>query len=182
MSCIPTFETGIWNAWILAIIYFLLVNVPPYVLRDFNKKMGQGEHYGKFETFMMVVFILLLFYSIFLPLKLSTAWFYPGLFVYLLGLVIVSTTFVNVAATPLGQPFTKGTYRYSRNPGYLGQIAVFVGIGIASASWLYLLISAILIVSTYLLIRVEERETLKKLGEPYLEYMNTTSRWIGIPK
>ena len=179
MSFVPAFEAGIWNAWILAIVYFLLVYIPPYTLRDINKKMGQGEHYGKIETFTTVVFIVLLFYSIFLPLKLSTAWFYSGIFIYLLGLVIVGITLVNVATTPLGQPFTKGTYRYSRNPGYLGQITVFVGIGIASASWLYLLISAVLVVATYLLIRVEERETAKKLGELYLEYMRKTSRWIG---
>ena len=73
-------------------------------------------------------------------------------------------------------------YRYSRNLGHLGQIIVFVGIGIASSSWLYLLLSAILIVLTYLLIAIEERVTLDKLGETYRKYMNRTPRWLGIPK
>ena len=182
MSLIPAFEIGIWNTWILAIVFLLLVYIPVLTLKDFNKKMGQSEHYGKIETLMTILFFILMICSIFLPLKLGTAWFYTGLFIYLLGLIIVTITIVNVASTPLGKPFTKGVYRYSRNPMYLCMIIVFVGIGIASASWFYLLLSAILIVLTYLLVAIEERVTLDKLGDAYREYMNRTSRWIGMPK
>jgi len=182
MSLIPAFEIGVWNAWILTIVFLLLVYIPVLTLRDYNKKMGQGEHYGKAEIFMNVLFYILMIYSVFLPLKLMAVWFYTGLFVYLLGLIILTMTIANVASTPLGKPFTKGVYRYSRNPGYLGQVIVFVGIGIASASWFYLLLSAILIILTYLLIAIEERITLDKLGDAYREYMDRTPRWIGLPK
>ena len=182
MSPIPAFEVGIWNAWILAVVLLLPAYIPVLILKDFNKKMGQGEHYGKIEIFMNVLVIILMICSIFLPLKLGTAWFYTGLFIYLLGLIILTITVVNVASTPLGKPFTKGVYRYSRNPGYISQVIVFVGIGIASASWFYLLLSAILIILTYLLVAIEEHITLDKLGDAYREYMNRTPRWIGIPK
>ena len=182
MSLVPVFKIGVWNAWILAAIFLLLVYIPVLTLKDFNKKMGESEHYGKIQTLMTILFFILMIYSIFLPLKLGTAWFGTGLSIYLLGLIIVTIAIVNVASTPLGKPFMKGVYRYSRNPGYLGQIIVFVGIGIASASWFYLLLSAILIVLTYLGVTIEERVTLDKLGEAYREYMNRTPRWIGIPK
>ena len=182
MALIPAFEISAWNAWILAVVLLLPAYIPVLTLKNFAKKMGQGEHYGKIEIFMNVLVIILMIYSIFLPLKLGTAWFYTGLFIYLLGLIILTITIVNVASTPLGKPFIKGVYRYSRNPGYLSQIIVFVGIGIASASWFYLLLSAILIVLTYLLVTIEERITLDKLGDAYREYMNRTPRWIGIPK
>ena len=182
MSAMPTFQIGVWNAWILAILLVLPAFIPGLILKDFNKKMGQGEHYGKIETSINVLVIILMIFSIFLPLKLGTAWFYMGLFIYLLGLIILTITIVNVASTPLGKPFTNGVYRYSRNPGYLAQIIVFVGIGLASASWLYLLLSAILVVMTCLFIGSEERVTLDKLGEAYREYMNKTPRWIGMPK
>ena len=182
MSIVPAFEIGVWNAWILAIVLLLYAFIPGIILKDFKKKMGQGEHYGKMETLTTILILLLLIYSIFLPLKLGTAWFYTGLSIYLFGLIIFTITIVNIASTPLGKPFTKGAYRYSRNPVYLVQIIVFVGIGIASASWLYLLSSAVIIVLTYLLVAIEERITLDKLGESYREYMNRTPRWIGIPK
>jgi protein-S-isoprenylcysteine O-methyltransferase Ste14 len=182
MSLVPVFGIGVWNSWILAILFLLLVYIPLLTLKDFNKKMGQGEHYGKIEIFMEILFYVLIIGSIFLPLKLRTAWFYTGLFIYLLGLVIMTSTIMNVASTPLGKPFIKGIYRYSRNPGYIAQVIVFVGIGIASASWLYLLLSAILLILTFSLIGIEERVTLDKLGDVYREYMNRTPRWIGIPK
>ncbi len=89
---------------------------------------------------------------------------------------------MNVASTPLGKTFTKGAYRYSRNPGYLSILLVFIGIGISSASWLYLLLVAILMVMTHFKVVAEERVTLDKLGDAYREYMNRTPRWIGIPK
>lgn len=182
MSLIPAFEIGIWNAWILAIVFLLLVYIPILTLKDFSRKTGQGEHYGKIETFMTVLFFILMLCSIFLPLKLGTAWFYTGLFIYLLGLIIVTITIVNIASTPQGKTFTKGVYRYSRNPGYIGQIIVFVGIGITSASWFYLLLSVILIILTYLRVVIEERITLDKFDTVYRDYMNKTPRWIGIPK
>jgi len=182
MSLVPAFEIGVWNAWILAIVLLLPAYIPILTLKDFNKKMGQSEHYGKIETFMTIFFFILMICSIFLPLKLGTVWFYTGLFIYLLGLIIVTIAIVNAASTPLGKPFTKGVYRYSRNPMYLSQIIVFVGIAIASASWFYLLLSAILIVLTYLLVAIEERVTLDKLGETYRQYMYRTPRWLGIPK
>ena len=182
MSLVPDFEIGIWNAWILATIFLLLVYIPVLMFKDFNKKMGQGEQYGKIEIFMEILFYILVFSTIFLPFKLRTAWFYTGLFIYLLGSIFMTITIVNVASTPLGKPFTKGVYRYSRNPAYLSQIIIFFGIGIASASWLYLLLSSVLTVLTFLLIGIEERVTLDKLGESYREYMNRTPRWLGIPK
>ena len=174
MSLVPAFEISVWNTWILAIVYLLFVYIPIFVLKDYSKKMGQGENYGKIEKFMEVLFYILLLGSVFLPLKLRTAWFYTGLVIYLLGFIITVITIINVASVPLGKPFTKGMYRYSRNPGYLGQMLVFVGIGLASASWIYLLLSVVLIVLTVLLIGIEERVTLDKFGEAYQAYMNRT--------
>ena len=61
-------------------------------------------------------------------------------------------------------------------------ILVFIGIGIASASWLFLLFLAILTVITHFMIIVEERTCLNKFGDSYREYMKKTPRWIGLPK
>lgn len=182
MSLVPAFEIGFWNAWIPAVVYLLFVYIPIFVLKDYSKKLGQGENYGKVEKFMEVLFYILLLGSIFLPLKLQTAWFYTGLAIYLLGFIITVITIINVASIPLGKLFKRGIYHYSRNPGYLGQMLVFIGIGVASASWIYLLLSVVLIVLTILFIGVEERVTVDKFGETYQEYMNRTPRWLGIPK
>ncbi len=182
MSLIPVFEIGVWNSWILAIIVLLFAILPDLVFKDFTKKMGREDETKKISIFTRILLFGLLIYAIFLPLKLGTAWFYTGLAIYLMGFIIGIIAIGNVASTPLGKPFTKGLYRYSRNPMYICQIIIFVGIGIASASWFYLLLSAIFIVMTYFMVLAEERLTLDKLGDAYREYMNRTPRWIGIPK
>jgi len=181
MSLVPAFEIGIWNAWILAIVLLLYAFIP-YLIKDYTKKMGQSEESGKFSTFNTILFFILMICSIFLTLKLGMVWFYTGLFIYLLGLIIITIAMVNITSTPVGKLFEKGAYRYSRNPESLGMTMVFIGIGIASASWFYLLLSAIFIVLTYFTVVAEERFLTGQYGDAYRDYMNRTPRWIGIPK
>ena len=191
MSLIPAFEIGIWNAWILT-LYPLL---HPLVMILIDKAVGTGDISKKMENFVhnkvdkinfiftdFILFFGLFIYSIFLPLKLGTAWFYMGLALCLLGVIVWTIAIVNVVKVPLGEPFTKGLYRYSRHPMTLSSFLLYIGVGIASASWVFLLLSIVLIILTLILTRVEERHCLKKYGDAYREFMNRTPRWIGIPK
>ena len=70
-------------------------------------------------------------YSIFVPLKLGTIWFYIGLLVYLIAICLIIISMINFAATPIDKPVTTGTYRYSRNPMFIGFFLCFFGIAIA---------------------------------------------------
>ena len=131
---------------------------------------------------MYIIFIILI-YSIFLPLKLGMLWFYAGLIIYLLGLISYMIVMLNFATTSLErEPITKGIYRYSRHPMYVTTLIVLIGAGIASASWLVLLFSALYMVFTVIAIPAEERFLLQQYGDTYRDYMNRTPRWIGIPK
>jgi len=87
-----------------------------------------------------------------------------------------------VADTPLDKPITQGIYRISRHPIYFGSFLFFVGMGIASASWIVLLCALLWIVFFCIVVLAEERFMLEQYGEAYHEYMNRTPRWIGIPK
>ena len=182
MSLIPTFEIGVWNAWMLMVLIFLYILLTVRIFKNVGQRIAHGEEEQKFSKYVALFFFILLIYSIFLPLKLWTTWFYIGLPLYLLGLTVLTIAIANIAATPQGEPFTKGVYRYSRNALSLGMILVFIGIGIASTSWLFLLLVAILTVITHFMILVEERTCLNKFGKAYRDYMKRTPRWIGIPK
>jgi protein-S-isoprenylcysteine O-methyltransferase Ste14 len=83
---------------------------------------------------------------------------------------------------PLDRPATEGLYRISRNPIYLSTFLIDIGIGIAGASWIYLLYAMIEIILQNSTLGAEERWCLEKYGDKYKEYMNRTPRWIGIPK
>jgi protein-S-isoprenylcysteine O-methyltransferase Ste14 len=190
MSWLPAFEIGLWNAWIL-MLYFPLHGLIQTVV---DKAVGTGEMFKKmgdvpFEkgekrvfVISMVVMLLLFAYSVFLPLKLGTVWFYAGLTTYLVGLVMFLTAIVNIATTPLGLPFTKGMYRYSRHPMMFSMLITFVGASIASGSWILLLLSLIFIFLQTATAIAEERGCLETYGDEYQEYLNRTPRWIGMPK
>jgi protein-S-isoprenylcysteine O-methyltransferase Ste14 len=191
MSAIPVFEIGIWNAWIL----LLLLPLHPLIMMLIDKLVGTSNIFKKMETPALskaeriigifgsyVLFFGLFIYSIFLPLQLGTAWFYVGLALCVLGTVTWIIAIVNVAGIPLGEPWNKGLYRYSRHPMYLGLFLTLIGAGIASASWIFLLFSIVYIILCAILVSAEERFCLDKFGTPYREYMNRTPRWIGLPK
>jgi len=125
---------------------------------------------------------LSIIYSIFLPLKLGTIWFYAGLPICLLALFIGIMAGVAFATAPLNEPINKGVYRISRHPMYFGGFLEYVGIGIARASWVFLLCAVVWIATWNIGVIEEERICLKMYGDAYREYMNRTPRWIGIPK
>lgn len=121
-------------------------------------------------------------YSIFLPLGVGTTWFYIGLGVFVIGVIVLISATLIVERTPVHRPFAGGIYRFSRHPMYLSMMLVYMGVSIASASWLFLLITAI----TFFLLRFqmvqEEAYCREKFGPIYVEYENHTPRWIGKPK
>jgi protein-S-isoprenylcysteine O-methyltransferase Ste14 len=128
------------------------------------------------------VFIVVVGYGVFLPLKLNTVWFYVGLFIYLLGVIIDFMAGVSWATNPLDKPIITGIYSMSRHPMDFGNVVAMVGTGIACASWVYLLLGIVIITLMNLLAVNEEHFCLQKFGNAYQEYMNSTPRWIGIPK
>jgi len=191
MSLIPEFELGLWNAWIF-MLYWVLSNLVPLLLsgwlidREVLKKGSGTEMLGETEKKISYAVSFLPFalfaYSIFLPLKLWTVWFFAGFMIYLLGATIMTAGMLDFFTTAVDKLVTKGAYRFSRNPIYFGMFLIFGGTGIACASWIFLLITAVFIIISHSFIASEERSCLQKYGDAYREYVNRTPRWIGIPK
>ena len=188
MSLVPAWEIGVWNAWIFMVCSLIPVIFlfKPLVSRgkegetDFTVNFSKMQK-NAFSTNQLLYFLVVI-YSIFVPLKLGTAWFYVGLPVFLVALIPYVIMTVNFVATPLDQPVTTGIYRYSRHPSYLLMFPVLLGTGIASASWIIILFSVISKILTSLFATAEERHCLEKYGDAYRDYINRTPRWIGIPK
>jgi protein-S-isoprenylcysteine O-methyltransferase Ste14 len=134
------------------------------------------------SNILVIVMFGSFIYSVFVPFKLGTIWFYLGLIVYLKGMVLVTLSMINFATTPIDKPVTKGVYRYSRNPMFIGFFLVYFGIAIACISWVYLVITFFYILSMYYLSPFEEAITLGHYGKAYKDYMKRTPKWIGLPK
>ena len=185
MSLIPAFELGLWNAWIFMGPSLLLTLFALHLLKEkgapassmrLSKTKLSFWHFSKFIYFAAVA------YSVFLPLKLGTIWFYVGLPITLVGLVGTIIVLVNWANTPAGKPVTRGLYRYSRHPMYVTAVLLLFGVSIASASWVFLLFPIIAGVGQVYFIEMEEAQCIGHYSHAYREYMNRTPRWIGTPK
>ena len=197
MSLVPEFELGLWNAWIVTALGFLTMGgglFPLWLIakETTEKRIAEGEDLTWSEiskTDKIVILIthviimpFTIIYSIFVPLKLGTVWFYAGILISFLGIVMGFMAGFSFATAPLDKPMTKGVYSISRHPMYLGGFLEYVGIGIACVSWVFLLCAMVWIISFHIGTINEERSLIKKYGNAYRKYMNRTPRWIGIPK
>ena len=186
MSLIPAFEIGLWNAWIFMLYHFLPMPLLMIIHKGAMKRgqpVAQSQTEKKLHPAIWIVWLLTFIYSIFLPLKVGTMWFYIGLPISILGLIAFTLVIATFATTTIdSKPLTKGLYRYSRHPMYVTQLVMFIGVSIASASWLFLLLSIGYSILSFVGAIPEEQFCLEKYGDAYREHMNRTSRWIGMPK
>jgi ABC-type phosphate transport system substrate-binding protein len=139
MSLVPTFQLGFWNAWLFVLPYLLVIYGLSFLIGNRKAALFTFSDYPATKNKTMPVsalLLLLIIYSIFLPLQLGTMWFFIGLVVYLLGMLLVLWVIFNPAYTLPDEPMT--SMGILRRPVWFGTIAVFAGTGIAAASWLFL--------------------------------------------
>ena len=188
MSLIPAFEVGLWNAWTLMLYEVLTI---PFFFRIAKKRGAQSPTNAlaslsrpKRLAFVAskVIYFPAAVYSIFLPLKLGTVWFYVGLPIALAGLIAGTIVLVNWAKAPLDKPVTGGLYRYSRHPMYITSFFFFLGVSLATASWVFLVFTIVINVASLYSSRLEEQGCLEQYGDAYRDYMKQTPRWLRMPR
>ena len=187
MSYLPTIQLGFLNAWLFIVPYLFVTYGLTFLVVDRNAALFAWPEYTDTEKrvmpISMSVLLLLIIYSIFLPLKLGTIWFYIGLVIYLLGMLFVLFATFGFSSTSTDKPVTIWVFRYSRNSMYFGFFLIYVGTGIATASWLVIVFALIIaVLQNSFMIPPEERMCLKKFGKSYQMYMDKTPKWIGLPK
>jgi protein-S-isoprenylcysteine O-methyltransferase Ste14 len=187
MSLVPAFQIGLLNAWIFIIPYLLMnFGLTPLFINRKSTFWAWPSYTGLERTYLLAGMVLMggmWIYSIFLPLNLGTPWFYTGLAVYLVGWAFLILAMLVFTKSPVDKPNTGSVYRISRHPWYIGMFLVYIGTGIASSSWVYILVSLILLATYRTAFMIpEERMCCEKFGDMYREYMNRTPRWIGLLK
>jgi len=119
---------------------------------------------------------------------------FPGYVQYLIGpfliaegLIIIGMAFrqlnraSNNTSTDKSIPplVTRGVYRFSRNPIYLGMFIGYVGIALLSSNvWLLILELPLFLAIKYGVILREEENLSGVFGAAYTDYRAGTRRWI----
>lgn len=187
MVSATTFEIGIWNAWIFMSAFILQMMVIIFAEKQIRKRshVPSDTKRTTFEKYIGIIanfiWFIALVYSIFLPLLLGTIWFYIGFFIFSLGLLLLCFSTFDFMTTPADQMIQKGVYKFSRHPMYLATFLICLGSGIATASWIFILLSIAILVCFHYEALLEERSCLEKYKDLYRGYMQRVPMWFGIP-
>ena len=138
-----------------------------------------------------------------LALNFLLGWIFPAAAITWQRMVIFALAMIAIfsgtalrwyAIVTLGRYFTRdvavtqrqaivkhGPYRIIRHPAYSGTLITMLGVGLALANWasLIVLLTCVMIGHLYR-VRVEEKALIKAIGEPYIEYMHHTRRFIPL--
>jgi len=114
-------------------------------------------------------------------------WLSGLLFAIGLGLMILAAWSLQKAHTTINPIWpdhakhlvTSGIYRHSRNPIYLGDAVILLGMVIWFGNWLGLVVVALFVLFLdRVQIRAEERALGRLFGDGYRDYLYRTRRWI----
>lgn len=127
----------------------------------------------------------LFFDRVFLDIHDSTAAFYCGLVITVTGIVLFASAKLSLAEnySPCFDAFlpnsitTAGPYRYIRHPIYMSNILILIGAFVMSGS-LWILLSVGLAAYFYTTSAIREETELCQHIPIYLEYQNSTGRFL----
>ncbi len=128
--------------------------------------------------FYQVSNILILLYPFFLKIETDSYWFYVGLVIYALGIILCLFSVLDFAKPAENGINLKGLYQVSRNPMYVAYFVYFLGCCLLTQSRLLFAILIVFQLSAHWIILSEERWCIKKFGQEYMDYMNKVRRYI----
>lgn len=85
---------------------------------------------------------------------------------------------IGAASGQLGSIVRTGPFAVSRNPVFVGQVMLFIGLLIALPSLIQLALTLMLIIAVHLQVRIEEQVLDRDLGADYRDYRCEVRRWI----
>lgn len=124
----------------------------------------------------------------------NIAWQRTALFVLGVIFIILGVALRWYAIRTLGRFFTRdvavsagqqvvqsGPYRLIRHPAYSGTFLTMLGVGLAMTNWASLVALLVCVFAGHFYrVRIEEKALIRTIGQPYIEYMRRTRRFIPL--
>ena len=187
MSIFADHSWGIFNLWMMAVLYslpiLLTITFRKRVFATTSSRFNSSRSSDEKKYFIISKILMLIYflYSIVVPAHLGTVVGMIGLTLFIIGFVIYTTAWITIARSEKGKIFSSGPFRYSRHPIYVASTVQFIGAGFISQSWFYLGLSILVGMSHMRNAIVEERICIETFGDEYKHYMALTPRWLGWP-
>lgn len=166
------------------------------VFLNMSKRSKQQDQQNKDKHSLFLIWVTI-FVAIFSSIHVSLNYHFPildNIYIGYIGLIIIiiGIIFRVIIIKSLGEYFTvdvtiknnhklkkDGFYKFLRHPSYFVSLITFIGFGISLNNWISLIITLILITSTFIYrIKVEEKALIQQFGNEYLEYKKSTKGLI----
>ena len=187
MNLLPEFEPGILNTWIFMIWLLIFPLLSKIIIKE--KAVAQilstsvpMNHEKTLNILSMAAIIIGVLYSFFLPLKITSLTFYPGLLLFIAAFVLNFIILLTIRNANPDKPFTQGPYKISRHPLYLALTMMLIASTLMSLSLIIFIILIITTLHLILAMPAEEQYCLQKYGQQYQNYLNKTPRFLGLPR
>jgi protein-S-isoprenylcysteine O-methyltransferase Ste14 len=127
--------------------------------------MAQGQQSGRTALFILGV--------IFTVLGVALRWY---------AIRTLGRFFTRDVAVSHDQPVVQsGPYRLIRHPAYSGTFLTMLGVGLAMTNWASLVaLLACVFAGHFYRVLIEEKALIRTIGQPYIEYMRRTRRFIPL--
>ena len=185
MEFIPELKIGWLNGWLpLALFYVVFGGLMAIFPREVVRKLYDISGWSKQQRLLSLAgktfALAFLGLMIFAPLKIEKNIALIGGVIYLLGFAIMIIALLNYRNAPEGQPATRGAYRFSRNPQWLGLASMFLGVGLATGAGLAIILLCMAATFYHFRLLGEERACLEQYGDSYQAYLESTSRYLKV--
>ncbi len=161
-------STGLFSLIYLIFAYGLWFLFPRYIQLRFSSIPRI-----KFVTIAyQIVYLFFLILSIFFTFKINI-WFYAGISIYLIGLIIYISGIYYFAINEPDKVVTGGVYRIFRHPVYFSFVLIVIGISVLAASFLLLILSVLIAILSFIIAKQEEKDCLLIYGNEYQDYKNS---------
>lgn len=195
---LPFILTNLTAGWVF-LVACLIWNVPEWVGTFKQMARTSRTEASIRDRGSMWVLIGLLWLGFVLDFVLAVrlpaatfTWQLPLLFGIGIGLMLSGVALRWYAVWTLGRYFTRdvavssdqkvvqaGPYRYIRHPAYSGTFLTMLGVGLALTNWAGMVVLLLCVFLGHLpRVRIEERALIQGIGQPYLDYMRRTRRFL----
>lgn len=177
---------GWWHGWWFTVVFgmvngFIMLRYP----RCFSKRVLRVPPFTTLREKVVSYISVLVFtrglmiLTVFIPIRSETIWFLPGMAVFAAGTALYTNAMIHFAKTDLNRPVVTGIYRFSRHPMQVFSLIMWVGVGMATASPIILVICMVQVLLVRVFMISQERFCLDQYGEGYRAYLQRTPRFFG---
>ena len=183
MELFPAMRWGWLNGWLLLsgvflVFALLLLGFPRDIVAKLYAVSGWRRHHLVVFVIGELAALACLVLIIRTPLRIGHGVFVIGIVLCGVGSAVMSAALLSYKSTSPGKMVTRGLYRASRNPQWLGMAAMLLGTCVAIGSWTAVTLCLASAVGYHFRILGEETACLTQYGAAYEDYMKRVPRYL----